>query len=224
MLKEVDKGKKDDKGNPIMSTELWDANAIEVKDPKTLILNLKEPQVAVPEHFFHYPFPMLDPKENGVWGVKSNGTGAFSRSRSKLAARPWSRRSTATAPISMPSSSSISATTLPRSGRRPCFQAGARPLSDQYRAVRPLQSMDHVNRYDAITAHTCVARMQPIQAVRRSQGPQGHAARDRPGQDTGAGPSRHRQDCRAPSRLAGSPRLQEAPDDDAEHRGGEEAA
>jgi peptide/nickel transport system substrate-binding protein len=78
MLKEIDKGKKDDKGNAVMSTELWDANAIQVKDEKTLVLNLKEPQIAVPEHLFHYVLFMLDPKESGKFGVGSNGTGAFS--------------------------------------------------------------------------------------------------------------------------------------------------
>ena len=31
----------------------------------------------MPEHFFHYPFLMLDPGENGVFGVGSNGTGSF---------------------------------------------------------------------------------------------------------------------------------------------------
>src|SRR5438874_1312302 len=77
MLKDVDTGTKDDKGNEVMSTELWNANAIEVKDPKTLVLHLKEAQVAVPEHFFHYPFLMLDPAENGVFGIGSNGTGSF---------------------------------------------------------------------------------------------------------------------------------------------------
>ena len=77
MLKEVDTGQKDDKGNAVMTTELWDANAIEVKDAKTLVLNLNEAQVAVPEHFFHYPFLMLDPAENGMFGVGSNGTGSF---------------------------------------------------------------------------------------------------------------------------------------------------
>jgi peptide/nickel transport system substrate-binding protein len=77
MLKDVDTGQKDENGNAVMTTELWDANAIEVKDPKTLVLKLKEPQVAVPEHFFHYPFLMLDPAENGAFGVSSNGTGSF---------------------------------------------------------------------------------------------------------------------------------------------------
>ncbi|WP_119272682.1 ABC transporter substrate-binding protein [Taklimakanibacter deserti] len=77
MLKEVDTGTKDDKGNPVMTTELWDANAIEIKDPKTLVLNLQQPQVAVPEHLFHYPFLMLDPAENGDFQVGSNGTESF---------------------------------------------------------------------------------------------------------------------------------------------------
>jgi peptide/nickel transport system substrate-binding protein len=77
MLKDVDTGKKDDKGKEVMTTELWDPKAIEVKDHKTLILHLKEAQVAVPEHFFHYPFLMLDPAEKGVFKVGSNGTGSF---------------------------------------------------------------------------------------------------------------------------------------------------
>lgn len=77
MLKDVDTGTKDDKGNPVMTTELWDANAIEIKDPKTLVLNLQQPQVAVPEHLFHYPFLMLDPAENGAFAVGSNGTESF---------------------------------------------------------------------------------------------------------------------------------------------------
>jgi len=77
LLKEIDTGKKDDKGNAVMTTELWDANAIQVKDDKTLVLNLKEPQVAIPEHLFHYPFLMLDPAEKGVFKVGSNGTGSF---------------------------------------------------------------------------------------------------------------------------------------------------
>ena len=56
---------------------LWDANAIEVVDGKTVQMNIKVPQIAVPEHLFHYPLPMIDPEENGVFGVGSNGQGAF---------------------------------------------------------------------------------------------------------------------------------------------------
>ena len=41
MLKDVDTGKKDDKGNAVMTTELWDANAVEKVDDHTVRLNAK---------------------------------------------------------------------------------------------------------------------------------------------------------------------------------------
>jgi peptide/nickel transport system substrate-binding protein len=59
------------------SVELWDANAIEKIDDHTFRLNAKEPQLAVPEHFFHYPMLIVDPAEGGQFGAGSNGTGAF---------------------------------------------------------------------------------------------------------------------------------------------------
>jgi peptide/nickel transport system substrate-binding protein len=58
-------------------TVLWDANAIEKVDDHTIRLNAKEPQLAVPEHLFHYPLLILHPEENGEWGAGSVGTGAF---------------------------------------------------------------------------------------------------------------------------------------------------
>lgn len=56
---------------------LWDAAAIEKIDDFHVRLNLKRPQVAVPEHLFHYTNVMLDPDEGGRFGVGSNGTGPF---------------------------------------------------------------------------------------------------------------------------------------------------
>lgn len=56
---------------------LWDANAVEKVGDFQVRLNLKHPQVAVPEHLFHYTNVMLDPDEGGRFGVGSNGTGAF---------------------------------------------------------------------------------------------------------------------------------------------------
>jgi peptide/nickel transport system substrate-binding protein len=56
---------------------LWDANAIEKVDDLTVRLNLRQPQIAVPEHLYHYPFLILDPEENGAFGVGGNGTGPF---------------------------------------------------------------------------------------------------------------------------------------------------
>ncbi|MFQ6021404.1 MAG: ABC transporter substrate-binding protein [Acidiferrobacterales bacterium] len=58
-------------------TRLWDANAIEKVDSFTIRLNCKVPQLAVPEHLFHYPLLILDPEEGGVFGPGSSGTGAF---------------------------------------------------------------------------------------------------------------------------------------------------
>ena len=58
-------------------TRLWDANAIEKVDSFTIRLNCKIPQLAVPEHLFHYPLLMLDPEEGGVFAPGSNGMGAF---------------------------------------------------------------------------------------------------------------------------------------------------
>ena len=77
MLEEYDTGAKDDSGNAVMSTRLWDANAIEKVDSHTVRLNAQAAQLAVPEHLFHYPFPVLDPEEGGKFGIGSNGTGAF---------------------------------------------------------------------------------------------------------------------------------------------------
>jgi len=57
---------------------LWDAGAIEKVDDFHVRLNLKNPQVAVPEHLFHYTNVMMDPEEGGRFGVGTNGTGPFS--------------------------------------------------------------------------------------------------------------------------------------------------
>jgi len=58
-------------------TRLWDANAIERLNSHSIRLNCKSPQLAVPEHLFHYPFVILDPEEDGAFRPGSNGLGAF---------------------------------------------------------------------------------------------------------------------------------------------------
>lgn len=77
MLEEYDTGQKDDDGNAVMSTRLWDSNAIEKIDDRTVRFNLKVPQLAIPEHLDHYTNAILDPEEGGKFGVGSNGLGAF---------------------------------------------------------------------------------------------------------------------------------------------------
>jgi peptide/nickel transport system substrate-binding protein len=77
MISEVETAEKDDKGNPKKASRLWDANAIEKVDSHTVRLNCKVAQVAVPEHFFHYPMSILDPADKGEFKVGANGTGPF---------------------------------------------------------------------------------------------------------------------------------------------------
>lgn len=76
MLADFDNGV-DAQGKPVKSARLWDAQAIEKVDDHTVRLNCRVPQLAVPEHMFHYPFMMLDPAEGGLFKPGSNGTGAF---------------------------------------------------------------------------------------------------------------------------------------------------
>jgi peptide/nickel transport system substrate-binding protein len=80
MLTEVEEnGKK--------TTKLWDANAIEKIDDHTVRLNCQAAQVAVPEHMFHYPFAMLFPGDNGVFGPGAMGTGPFELAEFELGKR-----------------------------------------------------------------------------------------------------------------------------------------
>ena len=64
-------GTKDAAGKPVSGNELWTNTAIQKVDDYTIRLNGQQPMLAVPESLFHYPGPILDPKENGVFGVGS---------------------------------------------------------------------------------------------------------------------------------------------------------
>jgi peptide/nickel transport system substrate-binding protein len=65
------------------TTQLWDANAIEKVDSFTVRLNCAAPQLAVPEHLFHYPAAMLYHGDNGVFGPGAQGTGPFELTRAE---------------------------------------------------------------------------------------------------------------------------------------------
>ncbi|WP_284315677.1 ABC transporter substrate-binding protein [Labrys miyagiensis] len=77
LVEEYDTGEKDKDGKPKKSSRLWSDKAIEKVDDHTVRLNAFAPQIAVPEHLFHYPMFIIDPAENGVFGPGSNGTGPF---------------------------------------------------------------------------------------------------------------------------------------------------
>jgi peptide/nickel transport system substrate-binding protein len=60
-----------------MSARLWDASALRKLDDFTFEINGKIPNLGIPEALYHYPVLMLDPAENGKFGVGSNGTGPY---------------------------------------------------------------------------------------------------------------------------------------------------
>lgn len=160
MLKDVDTGTKDDKGAAVMTTELWDANAIEVKDAKTLVLHLAQPQVAVPEHLFHYPFLMLDPGEKGVFGVGSNGTGSFELAELDVGRKAVLKRIKDKPGfldeihfIDLGDNPSAVAAALSSKQVDGIYQGNVEQI-DIYKG------MDHVNIHDVVTAQTGVARMR----------------------------------------------------------------
>lgn len=76
LLNQTPTGQTDDNGKPIVETSLWDASAIERVDAETVRLNLKQPQLALPEHLFHFPLGIIDPEEGGL-KPGGNGTGPF---------------------------------------------------------------------------------------------------------------------------------------------------
>ena len=160
LLNEVDTGTKDDAGNAVMTTEIWDANAIQVKDEKTLVLNLKEPQVAVPEHLFHYPFLMLDPAEKGVFGVGSNGTGSFELTELEVGRKATLKR-IADKPgfldeiqfIDLGDNPSAVASALASKQVDGVYQGNIEQF-ELYKA------MEHTNLHQVVTAQTGVARMR----------------------------------------------------------------
>lgn len=75
LLEDVEEN--DDAGNPVTIARLWDSNAIEPLDARTLRINTRVPHLAVPEDLYHYTNAVTDPAEAGVFGVGSNGTGPF---------------------------------------------------------------------------------------------------------------------------------------------------
>ena len=160
MLKEIDSGKKDDKGNAVMTTELWDANAIEVKDDKTLVFNLKEPQVAVPEHLFHYPLLIVDPKEDGKFGLGSNGHLGYELKEYEVGRKAILKRREGGKGyldeihfVDLGDNTAASAAAMQSKQVDGVYEGNA----EQYDLFK---AMDHVKLYDALTADTAVVRMR----------------------------------------------------------------
>jgi peptide/nickel transport system substrate-binding protein len=166
MLKDIDTGKKDAKGKPVITTELWDANAIEKLDDHTIRLNAQVPQLAIPEHLFHYPLYMLDPEENGTFGVGSNGTGPF-----ELVEHEVKRRSTLKAQKHYwgegPYLDTLQFVDLGEDPAANLAALSTKQVDGLYQAelslVTTLRALKHVIMYQVPTAQTAIVRMMVTQ-------------------------------------------------------------
>jgi peptide/nickel transport system substrate-binding protein len=163
MLNDVETAAPDASGPAATTTELWDANAIEVVDARTLRLNLKEAQVAVPEHLFHYPLGILDPEEDGVFGVGSNGTGPFELTEFVLNTRAVLRRRDGW----WGGAAFLDEVRFIDYGDDPAVEAAAVDANEvdgiyngKVEDLDRYRSMDGIQLYQSVTAATAVARMQ----------------------------------------------------------------
>lgn len=145
------------------TTRLWDANAIEVVDDHTLRLNCKEPQLAVPEHLFHYPAHILHPSEDGEWDVGAIGTGPFSIEVVEVGQRAVLRRRDGYwgPPAHLDELQFID------HGDDPSAEIAAlsaRQVHGMYEAsisqYQVLRTMDHLVMHEVTTSQTGVARMK----------------------------------------------------------------
>lgn len=79
MVEDVDTGKKDKDGNAVMSKRMI-SGAVEKVDDHTVRLNLKSPELAVPENLYNYPTAIVHRKFDEMGGDLSKnpiGTGPF---------------------------------------------------------------------------------------------------------------------------------------------------
>ena len=165
MLEEYETDVMDDAGNMKKSTRLWDANAIEKVDDHTVRLNLKEAQVAVPEHLFHYPFAIIDPEEGGNFGAGSNGTGPYPLVEQSVGERALLRRTANW----WGGETFLDELEFIDLGDDPSAAIGAlasRQVHGQYSGDADVSQLDvlrtlpHLTIHQATTANTAVARMQ----------------------------------------------------------------
>ena len=163
LLEEYETDKTDKDGKAIKSTRLWDANAIERVDDHTVRLNAKAPQLAVPEHLFHYPFAMLDPEEGGKFDVGSNGTGPFELVENQIGVKAvlkargdyWGEGPYLDTLQFIDLGDDMSAYIGALASKQVDGLAGA-----DVSQIDVLGRLPHVTKYEAATAETAVARVK----------------------------------------------------------------
>ena len=164
LMVEYDTGKKDAAGKAVMGTKLWSDNAIHKVDDYTVQLNGKQAMLAVPESLFHYPALILHPKDNGVFGIGSIGTGPFTLAEFELGKKAVLKRR---ADYTGPHPAKLDQVIFVDLGDDPAAVVAAMAsgqVDGMYEAsttqYAALQKIPGVAIHKVTTAQTAVARMQ----------------------------------------------------------------
>ena len=164
MTVEVDLGAKDANGKPKKSKKLWADNAIEKVDDHTVRINGRVPQLAVPEHLFHYPALILHPSENGKFGKGSIGTAPYSMVEYEVGKIVVAKRREGYwgKPVAI---ETIEVHDLGDDPGATIAALAAGQVDGNYDTdlsqIEALKQMDRLKMYQVTTAQTGVARMQP---------------------------------------------------------------
>jgi peptide/nickel transport system substrate-binding protein len=145
---------------------LWDANAIEKVDDHTITLNARAAQLAVPEHFFHYPFPMMHPSSEGKFpGVGSIGTGWAEIVEYELGKKCVVKKR----PGYWHGDGALDSVEYIDHGDDPAAALAALASGQvdgiwqlEVTQLAAVKKLSNVSIYESATAQTAVARMQPI--------------------------------------------------------------
>jgi peptide/nickel transport system substrate-binding protein len=164
MTVDVETGEKDASGKPKMTKKMWSDNAVEKVDDHTVRINARVPQLAVPEHLFHYPALLLHPSQDGKFSKGAIGTGPYSvveyEVNKKFVAKTrdgyWGK------PVAI---ETIEIYDLGDDPGATIAALAARQVDGMYDAdisqIAVLKQMPHLQMYQVTTAQTAVARMQP---------------------------------------------------------------
>ncbi|HKI17486.1 MAG TPA: ABC transporter substrate-binding protein [Isosphaeraceae bacterium] len=164
MMVSYDTGTKDSAGKAVMGNKIWSDTAIQKVDDYTIQLNGKQAMLAVPESLFHYPALILHPKDNGVFGIGSVGTGPFSLTEFELGKKAVLKRRTdytGAHPAKLDQVVFIDNGDDPAAG---IAALASGQVDGMYEAsttqYATLQKIPHVAIHQVTTAQTAVARMQ----------------------------------------------------------------
>ena len=149
-------------------TALWDANAIEKVDDHTVRLNCRNPQLAVPEHLFHYPLHIMHPESDGNFGPGANGTGPFELLEVGIGTKAVIKARTSGTwgpPVHLDMMEFLDLGDDPSAPVNALISKQVHGIQDlAVEQLEIIQQVPHINIYNATTARTGVVRMRVTEA------------------------------------------------------------